>query len=702
MEARLRCVLALGLGLIGVVSCIPVDDSGDGGSCQPMAASTQGATSAALHVEGSAGFANAANGSAVAGGASSQPERYIVVFDDLFAGLAQLRGAGGTAALTLGRRSAVAAYLPSAAVENMRSNANVRLIEKDPRRELFSQGIPYGIAMTQLDLLDDGLAGVVSVCVIDSGLDAAHEDIEANRITASPDASTGDPFVDLCGHGTHVAGTIAALNNERGVVGALPGGRVHLHIVKVFGDDCNWSYASSLIAAIDACVADAPTDRVVINMSLGGSYESSFEATALAEIVATGRVLPVAAAGNAGTNAKSYPASYESVISVAAVDSAGERASFSQTNEAVELAAPGVLVRSTMDTASSLFGQSAMLTSASRSLPAVPMYGTGDGDVIAPWVDCGFATSVCQNAVGKVCKIDRGGGISFATKVQNCQAGGGLGAVIVNNTSGELWGSLAGATTLIPSAGLSQHSGKLLEEGATTVTLSVSSDAPYAAISGTSMATPHIAGAAALLWSHFPALTNTEIRDALNAAALDLGDAGRDDRYGYGLVQTRDAVALLGGACQTDGDCDDGNACTGAEACVEGRCIGGQPIVCDDGNPCTEDVCVADGECSHTALSDGAICSDDDFCAGLDRCHGGVCIAAPAVPDGTSCEDDNLCNGAETCQSGQCQPAAPPQCISDVCNPTFGCQACVPSGTECSSNEQCCSGSCDTVSKRCC
>ena len=64
----------------------------------------------------------------------------------------------------------------------------------------------------------------------------------------------------------------------------------------------------------------------------------------------------------------------------------------------------------------------------------------------------------------------------------------------------------------------------------------------YASWDGTSMASPHVAGVAALVWSHHPGKTNAEIREALQNTALDLGSAGKDNSYGYGLVQAKAAV----------------------------------------------------------------------------------------------------------------------------------------------------------------
>jgi hypothetical protein len=69
----------------------------------------------------------------------------------------------------------------------------------------------------------------------------------------------------------------------------------------------------------------------------------------------------------------------------------------------------------------------------------------------------------------------------------------------------------------------------------------------YEAWGGTSMATPHVAGVAALIWSSDSSLTNQEVRDAMAVTALDLGDTGRDIYFGYGLVQAADAITYLGG-----------------------------------------------------------------------------------------------------------------------------------------------------------
>lgn len=99
---------------------------------------------------------------------------------------------------------------------------------------------------------------------------------------------------------------------------------------------------------------------------------------------------------------------------------------------------------------------------------------------------------------------------------------------------------------------LSQEDGQYLVNNKLGFNSSVASsisqpDSGYEAWEGTSMATPHVSGVAALLWSSDLNLTNADIRDAMGQTALDLGAVGRDNAYGYGLVQAYDALQSLGG-----------------------------------------------------------------------------------------------------------------------------------------------------------
>merc|ERR1712165_296490 len=193
-------------------------------------------------------------------------------------------------------------------------------------------------------------------------------------------------------------------------------GMLKLHIVKIFGAT-GGSPTSRTIRAVDECITAGAN---VINMSLGSSNFSRTFNDAVTRAYNRG-ILVVAAAGNSGNGSYNYPASYPSVMSVAAVDSSNRKAGFSQFNDQVDIAAPGVGVLST-----------------------VP---------------------------------------------------GGR----------------------------------------------------YAEFSGTSMASPHVAGVAALVWSRFPTKTAQEIRQALELTAQDLGSSGRDDIFGHGLVRADLAYNSLAG-----------------------------------------------------------------------------------------------------------------------------------------------------------
>ena len=213
-------------------------------------------------------------------------ERYIIQFKDGRgdSGRSAVINAG-TIVRDLAVHNAVAAHLPSAALAGLERNPNVDFVELDAKRYLQTHPSsgevePYGINMVQADQVSDVDAGNQTVCIIDSGYDFNHADLPANLSTVSgtDDSGAGPWYIDGFGHGTHVAGTIAAIeSNGVGVVGVLPGGTVNLHIVRVFGDDGAWAYSSDLVAALDVCRDNGAN---VISMSLGGSLKNRFEQVA--------------------------------------------------------------------------------------------------------------------------------------------------------------------------------------------------------------------------------------------------------------------------------------------------------------------------------------------------------------------------------------------------------------------------------------
>ena len=458
---------------------------------------------------------------------------------------------GAEVVLTLDEINAVAAYIPESMYDMLHYDADIS-IEKDPLRHISSFGIlqapgfdqgdfvPFGINMVNAHLVSDENAGNQTVCVIDSGLDGRHEDFDFSRIRGQNDPGTGNWNEDTNGHGTHVAGTIAASANGLGLVGVMPNDRVNLFIVKVFGRD-NWAYSSSLSYAANVCADNGAT---VINMSLGGKQSSQAESTTFTNLLNRG-ILPIAAAGNDGDASFSYPASYNSVMSVAAIDRNKRRGSFSQFNSQVEIAAPGVATWSTWPTGQGRALGGGLFVNQSQ-ISANPMENSSGSAASGVLADCGLGTSVCQNVQGRVCLIQRGEN-TFAEKALNCQEGGGVGAIVYNNVAGQLNGTLGATSVSIPVEGVTQAVGsQLRNQIGQQVDFRVAlGGRDYNSIQGTSMASPHVAGVAALVWSHFPGCTATEIRQVLTVTAEDLGPIGRDNEFGYGLVDAKAAYDYL-------------------------------------------------------------------------------------------------------------------------------------------------------------
>ena len=511
-------------------------------------------------------FASAA-AFAVPAAAQAQDGRYIVKFRAGRGAAAQaaLRAAGARVVLDLDAQGAAAAHIPAAALNGLARNPNIEYIEADVLREPYAlwsnvssagEITPYGIQMVQANKVVSPNAAGVTLCIIDSGYSQQHADLRDSNVTAKlTDSGSGSWNKDSCGHGSHVAGTVAAISgNATGVVGANPG--VSLHIVKVFGNDtlvedgsCNWTYSSTLVSALNSCRA-AGAD--VVSMSLGGGARSRTEERAFADANAAG-VLSIAAAGNAGNNSTSFPAGYPSVMSVAAVDANEARASFSQRNSDVEIAAPGVAVLSTTPWQdSNTLGTSSTLWSGGR------LDGAPRGSISGAIVGGGRCTASGSWA-GRVVLCERGDN-SFADKVAKVQAGGGVAAVIYNNvasdpTCGVFSGTLGTTvTTSIRAITLSCSDGAAAVSAAGTQSTVQSSfvvpESSYEAWDGTSMATPHVSAVAALIWSCNTTKTNQQIRNALTSTALDRGAAGRDTSFGFGIVQAKTALQSLGlGSC---------------------------------------------------------------------------------------------------------------------------------------------------------
>lgn len=282
-----------------------------------------------------------------------------------------------------------------------------------------TQVIPWGIDRIDAELSWNISTGYgVKVAVVDTGIDTKHPDLKANIKGGISFVTGSRGYKDDNGHGTHVAGTIAAIDNDIGVVGVAPD--ASLYGVKVL-DRKGSGYMSDVIAGIDW---SASNGMQVITMSLGASSGSASLQAAVNNAYNQGIVI-VAAAGNNGGSI-GYPAAYESVIAVTATDNNNILAYFSSRGPEAELTAPGVSIYSTY----------------------------------------------------------KNGG--------------------------------------------------------------------YSTLSGTSMATPHVTGTVALLLTTPPGVYDIdndgkwdppEVRSKLHNTAIDLGDVGLDDYYGYGLVNALNALS---------------------------------------------------------------------------------------------------------------------------------------------------------------
>jgi subtilisin family serine protease len=442
----------------------------------------------------------------------------------------------------------VAIEITNKELKELRKSKHIESIEEDAVRFPFAttsastgtpyalgQLVPYGIKMVQADQLSDVNAGNRKVCIIDSGVDRAHEDIVGNsaNMTGDNDAGTGNWFTDENHHGTHVSGTIAAVNNAGlGVVGVNPNKKLKLHYIKVF-NAAGWAYSSTLAAAANKCGAAGAN---VISMSLGGPTSNTTEKKAFDALQAKG-VLSIAASGNDANTAISYPAGYASVMSVGAVDENKAWASFSQYNSKVEIVGPGVAVLSSVPTNS---GTSPSLTVGTTTYAPGAMDGSPVKSATAPLADFGLGDKTTTTVSGKVCVIARGT-VDFATKVMNCQNSGGVGAAVYNNVAGGFGGTMGTTVSTIPSVTTTDVEGASLKTKlgqSATVAVKPTS---YAYFDGTSMATPHVSAVAALVWSYFPTCTGSQIRTSLGKSALDLGPVGRDVKFGFGLVQAKAA-----------------------------------------------------------------------------------------------------------------------------------------------------------------
>jgi subtilisin len=317
--------------------------------------------------------------------ASANPtaESYIIVFNDTVDVSITVPSIAKAHGLEVGyvyehALKGMSAQIPAGKLTALLKDPRVAYVVEDMQRSINAQTVPTGIQRifadenTKIDIDgSDDYRVDVDVAVIDTGIDLDHPDLNVVNATSCLNSSGGGPpwsRTYYCGsggdddhyHGTHVAGTIAALDNDFGVVGVAPGAR--LWAVKVC--DAQGSCPSSaIIAGIDHITANAGSIEVA-NMSLGGSGFSQAEYDAIQKAVNSGIAFAVAA-GNEDADANNYsPGGFNNVLSVSALadfnglpgggaaptcrtDQDDTLADFSNWGSAVDIAAPGVCILST-------------------------------------------------------------------------------------------------------------------------------------------------------------------------------------------------------------------------------------------------------------------------------------------------------------------------------------------------------------------
>lgn len=287
---------------------------------------------------------------------TNQIPRKIVVFQENFvnepAQIGLLRGVGTVIIKRLPLINGMSVYLPPQAERALKGRPEILRIDDDLVINAIAkpqpppqpaQELPWGVDRIDADLAwvtTKGLA--IKVAILDTGIDLDHLDLQAN---IKGNVNTINPLKsgnDDNGHGTHVAGIVAAVDNTIGVIGT--GQEIYLYAVKVLSKTGS-GWLSDLIEGLDWCINNK---MQVINMSLGSSSDNQSFHDAITKTYQAG-IIQVAAAGNNGGSggAITYPAKYSETIAISAVDKNDQIAVFSSYGPEIDLTAPGVDIKCT-------------------------------------------------------------------------------------------------------------------------------------------------------------------------------------------------------------------------------------------------------------------------------------------------------------------------------------------------------------------
>jgi len=289
---------------------------------------------------------------------TEQIPRKIVVFQKNFvneaAQIELLRNAGAVFIKSLAIVNAAAVYLTPEAEMALKGKPEILRIEDDIIVQALgrpkppeppppqSQTTPWGITRIGAPSAWPTTKGLaIKVAILDTGIDLDHPDLAANikgNVNCINPAKSGD---DDNGHGTAVAGVVAAINNSIGVVGVGP--EIYLYAVKVLGRTGGGNL-SDIIDGLEWCVNN---DMAIINISLGCSQPDSETFHTAIQAVDSAGIVMVGSAGDNAEETAHYPGAYPEVICLSSMDEDDQLAWFSDYGDAIDVIAPGDNINST-------------------------------------------------------------------------------------------------------------------------------------------------------------------------------------------------------------------------------------------------------------------------------------------------------------------------------------------------------------------
>jgi subtilisin family serine protease len=486
---------------------------------------------------------------------------------------ALVKSHGGSVRYSFPSIGVLAVDLAPDQVNDVKQATGVSYVESDPVRsplslsnDLLTSEYPatadnglYGLVTTHtVEAQAAGYLGAgVKACVADTGLDTTQSDIAPNFVAGYDAFDPSKPTVDVNQlhvattetHATHVSGIILGAINGSGIHGVAPAAKLlEARVLGTQPDGVTVEGSTSQVMAGVQWLADHGCK--VINMSLGGGDKSQSEEALYNQVRANGTLI-VVASGNDSSKKVSFPGAYQSVVTVGAVDKNNQLASFSNTGAQLDVVAPGVDNLSSFPAGQ---GRDAFVTAGGHDISGLPLeFAPATDGITGPLVNCGLGQTAADcgaNPPANFVALIQRGAVSFAQKVDSALHAGAAAAILYNNAAngpGNFNGTLGtpddNGTPWIPAVSLSQTDGEALAaSGIATATVHNIAMA-WNYDSGTSMATPHVSGVAALIFGKNPNLTPDQVETILERTATDLGVPNYDTTYGWGLVNAQAALA---------------------------------------------------------------------------------------------------------------------------------------------------------------